>query len=139
MAATAIHDSPAELPSMTTRDQRPSATSARLPTTPAANRSNRRPVLPRRSIMRRTVIAALAGLALALPMTAFAAPDETQKQLLLRAQEAQKKLAAAKGASGPQRQQMMQEHMKMMQEVMKQMQTAKPRENMTPQQMRDWI
>jgi hypothetical protein len=89
--------------------------------------------------MRRTVIAALAGLALALPLTGFAAQDETQKKLYQRAQEAQQKLSAAQGASGPQRQQLMQEHMKLMQEMMKQMQTAKPREGMTPPQMREWI
>ena len=34
---------------------------------------------------------------------------------------------------------MMQEHMQLMQDMMKQMQKAKPREGMTPQQMREWI
>jgi len=81
----------------------------------------------------------IAGLAIALPLTGLAGPDETQKVLIQKAQEAKKKLAAAQAASGVERQKMMQEHMKMMQDMMAQMQKAKPGGGMSPQQMREWI
>ena len=82
---------------------------------------------------------ALAVITLALPWPGTAAPDEAQKQMIQRAQEAKKKLAAAQAAQGAERQKMMQEHMKMMQGMMAQMQKAKPRAGMTPDQMREWI
>jgi len=81
----------------------------------------------------------IAGLILALPVSGFAAPDEAQKALIQKAQEAKKKLAAAQAAQGAERQKMMQEHMKMMQDMMAQMQKAKPRAGMKPEQMREWI
>ena len=89
--------------------------------------------------MNKLLIAILAGLAVALPLTAMSAPDEAQKQLIQRTQDAKKKLAAAQAAQGPERQKMMQEHMKMMQDMMAQMQRAKPRDGMSPQQMKEWI
>jgi uncharacterized protein YicC (UPF0701 family) len=89
--------------------------------------------------MKRLIVATLAGLTFALPLTGQPAPDEAQKQLIQRAQEAKKKLAAAQAASGPERQKMMQEHMKMMQTMMAQMRKAKPRPDMTPEQMREWM
>ena len=89
--------------------------------------------------MRKLLIAALAGLALALPLSGMAGPDEAQKQMIQRAQEAKKKLTAAQAASGTERQKMMQEHMQMMQDMMAQMQKAKPAGGMSPQQMREWI
>lgn len=89
--------------------------------------------------MNKTAVAILAVFALAMPLSGFAAPDEAQKQLIQRAQEAKKKLAAAQSAQGPERQKMMQEHMKMMQDMMAQMQKAKPRGGMTPDEMREWI
>ena len=89
--------------------------------------------------MRRIFLTALAGLALALPLAGFGAQDDTQKMLIQRSQETKKKLAAAQAASGAERQKMMQEHMQMTQEVMAQMRKAKPREGMSPQQMREWI
>jgi uncharacterized protein YicC (UPF0701 family) len=70
---------------------------------------------------------------------ALAAPDETQKQLIQRTQEAKKKLTAAQAASGAERQKLMQEHVKMMREMTAQMQKAKPRAGMTPEQMREWM
>jgi hypothetical protein len=76
---------------------------------------------------------------LALPLAGIGAPDETQKQLIQRAQEAKKKLADAQAAQGPERRKMMQEHMKMMQDMMAQMQKAKPRDGMKPEQMREWM
>src|SRR5512138_1383844 len=76
---------------------------------------------------------------LVLPLVVTSAPDETQKQLIQRAQDAKKKLAAAQAAQGAERQKMMQEHMKMMQDMMAQMQKAKPRGEMKPEEMREWI
>ena len=89
--------------------------------------------------MKKLLISALAGLALALPLTTISAPDEAQKQMIQRAMDAKKKLAAAQDAQGPERQKMMQEHMKMMQDMMAQMQKAKPRDGMSPQQMKEWM
>lgn len=89
--------------------------------------------------MKKLVIAALAGLVLALPLAGVAAPDETQKMLIQRAQEAKKKLSAAQAAQGAERQKMMQEHMTMMQTMMTQMEKAKPSAGMKPEQMREWI
>ncbi|MGH8514313.1 MAG: hypothetical protein ACREV8_10320 [Gammaproteobacteria bacterium] len=81
----------------------------------------------------------IAGLILALPVSGFAAPDEAQKALIQKAQDAKKKFAAAQAASGAERQKMMQEHMKMMQDMMAQMQKAKPGAGMKPEQMREWM
>jgi uncharacterized protein YicC (UPF0701 family) len=89
--------------------------------------------------MKKLLAAMIAGLILALPVSGFAAPDETQKAFIQKAQEAKKKLAAAQAASGVERQKMMQEHMKMMQEITAQMRKAKPRGGMSPEQMREWI
>jgi len=89
--------------------------------------------------MKRMLIAVVTGLAIAMPLLGTAAPDEVQKQMVQRAQEAKKKLAAAQAASGVERQKMMQEHMTMMQGMMAQMQKAKPGGGMSPQQMREWI
>ena len=75
----------------------------------------------------------------ALPLAGVAAPDESQKALIQKAQDAKKKLAAAQSASGAERQKMMQEHMKMMQTMMAQMQKAKPGAGMSPEQNREWI
>lgn len=89
--------------------------------------------------MRRVLAATLAGIALALPLAGTATPDEAQKQLIQRAQEAKKKLSAAQTAQAAERPKMMQDHMKMMQAMMAQMQEAKPRAGMAPEQMREWM
>lgn len=89
--------------------------------------------------MKKLLAALIAGLIFALPVSGFAAPDETQKALIQKAQEAKKKLAAAQAASGAERQKMMLEHMKMMQDMTAQMRKAKPRGGMSPEQMREWI
>jgi hypothetical protein len=89
--------------------------------------------------MKRMLMAVATGLAIAMPMLGLAGPDETQKQLIQRAQDAKKKLSAAQAAAGTERQKMMQEHMKMMRDMMAQMQKAKPGGGMSPQQMREWI
>ena len=89
--------------------------------------------------MKKLLTAVIAGTMLALPFTGMAGPDEAQKQLIQRAQDAKKKLAAAQAAPGAERQKMMQEHMQMMRDITAQMQKAKPREGMSPQQMKEWI
>lgn len=89
--------------------------------------------------MKKLVTSMLAGLILALPLAVSGAPDEAQKQMIQRAQEGKKKLAAAQAAQGAERQKMMQEHMKMMQDMMAQMEKAKPRAGITPDQMREWM
>jgi len=89
--------------------------------------------------VRKILTASLAALVLALPLSAGAAPDEAQKQLIQRTQEAKKKLAAAQAAQGAERQKMLQEHMKTMQDMMAQMQKAKPAGGMKPEQMREWM
>jgi hypothetical protein len=69
--------------------------------------------------MKRMLIALVAGLAITMPLLGTAAPDEAQKQLIQRAQDAKKKLSAAQAAAGAERQkmmgQMMGEHHMMMQ------------------------
>ena len=89
--------------------------------------------------MRKLFASAIAAFVIVLPFAGLAAPDETQKQLIQRAQDAKKKLAAAQAAQGAERQKMMQEHMMMMQDMMAQMQKAKPRAGMKPEQMREWM
>ena len=89
--------------------------------------------------MKKLLAAMIAGVIFALPVSGFAAPDETQKALIQKAQEAKKKLAAAQAAQGAERQKMMQEHMTMMRDMTAQMQKAKPRAGMSPEQMREWI
>src|ERR1700675_3438866 len=84
-------------------------------------------------------VAALAAVALALPLASLAGPDGTQQAIIQKAQQAKKELAAAQAANGPERQKMMETHMKMMEDVMAQMQKAKPGPGMTPEQMREWI
>ena len=89
--------------------------------------------------MKRIFVAMIAGLVFALPLAGIAGPDESQKMLIQKAQDAKKKLSAAQAASGAERQKAMQEHMKMMQDMMAQMQKAKPGAGMKPEQMREWM
>jgi len=89
--------------------------------------------------MKKLFAAMIASVLFALPLAGVAAPDESQKALIQKAQDAKKKLAAAQAASGAERQKMMQEHMKMMQAMMAQMQKAKPGAGMSPEQNREWI
>jgi hypothetical protein len=84
-------------------------------------------------------VAALAAVALALPMAGMAGPDESQRAMIQKVQQAKRDLAAAQAAAGAERQKMMEAHMKMMGDVMAQMQKAKPGAGMTTEQMRDWI
>jgi len=84
-------------------------------------------------------VAALTAVAFALPLASMAGPDGAQQAIIQKAQLAKKELAAAQTATGPERQKMMETHMKMMEDVLTQMQKAKPGSGMTPQQMREWI
>jgi hypothetical protein len=93
----------------------------------------------RRSSMKRRFLVAMAALALAVPMLAYAGPDEAQKQLMQRSAEAKRKLDAAKAAQGAERDKLLQEHMELMSQMMKQMHSARPGPNATPQQLREWI
>jgi uncharacterized protein YicC (UPF0701 family) len=89
--------------------------------------------------MNKLLTALLSGSMLALPLAGWSAPDAAQKALSQHAHEAKEKLAAAEGASGAERQKMMQEHMKMMQAMMTQMQKAKPAAGATPEQKGEWM
>ena len=91
------------------------------------------------STMTKVFVAALAAVALTLPLASVAGPDSGQQMMIQQIQQAKLKLAAAQAAQGPERQKMMSEHMKMMDTVMAQMQKAKPGTAMTPEQMREWI
>jgi hypothetical protein len=75
----------------------------------------------------------------AVPVASFAAQDEAQRQITQRLQQQQVQLAAAEKAKGAERDRLMQEHMKMMQETMGKMQAMKPRDNMTPQEQKEWM
>ena len=86
------------------------------------------------------LIATLAMIAFAaIPLATFAAQDEAQRQITQRLQEQKLKLAAAEKAQGPERDELMQDHMKMMQETMGRMQAMKPRDGMTMQEQKEWI
>ena len=84
-------------------------------------------------------VAALTAVAFALPLASIAGPDGAQQAIIQKAQQAKKELAAAQAATGPERQKMMETHMKMMDDLLAQMQKAKPGSGMTPEQMREWI
>ncbi len=51
--------------------------------------------------MKKLLIAALAGLALALPLSSMGAPDEAQKQMIQRAQEAKRSSPLRRGLPAP--------------------------------------
>ena len=77
--------------------------------------------------------------AAAVPLATLASQDEAQRQITQRLQEQKLKLAAAEKAQGPERDKLMQEHMKMMQETMGRMQAMKPRDGMTMQEQKEWM
>jgi len=89
--------------------------------------------------MKKPFAVLLASVLFALPVVGVAGPDASQTALIQKAQDANKKLAAAQSASGAERQKMMGEHMKMMQDMMAQMQKAKPASGMKPEQMSEWM
>ncbi len=88
--------------------------------------------------MNKTIVVVVTSALLALPLAAWAGPDAAQQQLIQRAQEAKKKLAAAQAAKGTERQKLMQEHMKMMQGTMEKMRDMKPKAGMTPKERDEW-
>ena len=89
--------------------------------------------------MGKLLTALVAVLVFVVSLDGMAAPDETQKMITQRAQEAKKKLDAAQAAKGAERDKIMQEHMKMMQAMMEQMQKARPRDGLSAAEMREWI
>lgn len=74
-----------------------------------------------------------------LSVSALAAPDELQRQMIQRVQQAKQKLQQAEAAKGAERQKLMGEHMKMMKETMEKMQAMKPKAGMSMQEHEEWI
>lgn len=89
--------------------------------------------------MRNAILAGLATAFLTLSLGALAGPDSAQQQMMQRLQESKHKLSEAEKAKGEERRKLMSEHMKMMDESMGKMQAMKPRDDMTPQQQKEWI
>ena len=89
--------------------------------------------------MRNTILAVLAAAFLTVSFGVAAGQDPVQQQMMQRMQESKHKLAAAEKAKGDERRKLMSEHMKMMDETMGKMREMKPREDMTPQQQKEWI
>lgn len=89
--------------------------------------------------MKKLFAGAVAVVSLSVSMMVIAAPDETQRLMAQQLMQSKQKLAAAQAAQGTQRQKMMSEHMTMMQKTMGQMQAMRPRDNMTPQEQREWM
>ncbi len=89
--------------------------------------------------MKRKFLSALAVVMLAGPTLAAAAPDESQKQMMQRSMEAQRKLDAARSAQGARRDKLLQEHMDLMSQMRQQMRSARPGPNATAPQLREWI
>ena len=84
--------------------------------------------------MKRLLLTALAGLALAAPPAAFSGADELQRQMIWRAQEAQRKRAAADA----ERQRQIQAHAQLMDDARAQLRAARPADGISAQTMREW-
>jgi hypothetical protein len=74
-----------------------------------------------------------------LSVSAVAAPDEFQRQMIQRVAQSKQKLQQAEAAKGAERQKLMGEHMKMMKETMEKMQAMKPKAGMSMQEHEEWI
>lgn len=72
-------------------------------------------------------------------LSATAAPDESQRQMIQRAITAKQKLQQAEAAKGAEQKSLMAEHMKMMQEVMDKMMVMKPQAGMGMQEHQEWM
>jgi hypothetical protein len=83
--------------------------------------------------MKRALIGLFAGFAAAASVASFAAPYEDYKMQIQRVQEAKLKGSPQGATSG------LDEHMPLMQEMQKQMRDARSVDQMSPEQMRDWI
>lgn len=88
--------------------------------------------------MKKQMLAAAMGLALALPGVLYAGPDHTQDQMISMLQQASKKLEQARGAKGAERDKLMTEHVKLMEEVTGKMQGMRPAAGLTPKQQQEW-
>ena len=89
--------------------------------------------------MKKFAIGTLMVALLSVPLLASAAPDENQRMATQQLMQSKQKLAAAQAAQGAERMKLMAEHMTMMQKTMTQMVAMKPRDNMTPQEQKDWM
>lgn len=76
--------------------------------------------------MRNKALLVAVAMSVIFPAAALAGPDSTQRMLLERMQESQKKLEQAEQAQGAERERMMQEHMKAMDANMKLMRDMTP-------------
>lgn len=74
-----------------------------------------------------------------LSASAMAGQDESQRQIIQQLTKSKQKLAEAEAAKGPERQKLMEEHMKMMNETMGKMQAMKPKAGMSMQEHEEWI
>lgn len=74
-----------------------------------------------------------------LSVSAIAAQDQFQREMIQQVQQAKQKLQQAEAAKGSERQKLMDEHMKMMKETMGKMQAMKPKAGMSMQEHEDWI
>src|SRR3972149_9623553 len=83
-------------------------------------------------------IAILTGL-IVFSATAFAGPDEAQRQMTQRIQEQKAKLKAIENAQGAERDRLMKEHMKMMQETLEKMHSMKPQADISIKEHLEWI
>ena len=76
---------------------------------------------------------------LTMSLSATAAQDEAQRQIVQRASAAKAKLQLAQAAKGPEQKSLMAEHMKMMEDVMDKMVTMKPKAGMSMQDHEEWM
>lgn len=72
-------------------------------------------------------------------VTAFAVPDEAQRQMTQRIQEQKMKLKDAENAQGAERDRLMIEHMTMMEETLKKMHAMNPQDGLSIKEHLEWI
>jgi hypothetical protein len=89
--------------------------------------------------MKSLLIATMLFSLLTSPLSAMAAQDEGQRQMMLRTAAAKQKLQQAQAARGLEQKGMMAEHMKMMQEIMEKVTSMKPKAGMSMQEHEEWM
>ena len=89
--------------------------------------------------MKSKLFAAVLLAFLTTSLSAMAAQDEAQRQMVQRASVAKAKLQQAQAAKGPEQKSLMAEHMKMMQEVMDKMLAMKPKAGISMQDHEAWM
>ena len=93
----------------------------------------------KRIAMKTVIVTTSLMMLAAVPLAAFAGPDESQRQVIQRLQEQKLKVGASEKAQATERDKLMQEHMKVMQETMGRMQAMKPRDGMSSQEQKEWM